>query len=145
MSIPPRDVFTCNPLHHDHYLTTVAPLQGDWTQRYRALLQLGALLPPVLAEYREEIHRVPGCESAAWLWMYADASGLWWLAESDAKISKGLLALAISRVNGLSAPALLALDLEQEFTELGLAKHLSQSRAGGFTAMLKRMRQLAAG
>jgi len=116
----------------------------DWEQRARLLMQWGDQLAPLSDDERNERHRVDGCESQVWL--VAETLGEHWQfrASSDARLLRGLLALLLARVNGLSLTELAQLDLLDWFTQLGLARHLSPSRSNGLQAVLRRMQQLLA-
>lgn len=116
---------------------------GGWEQRARLLMQWGERLEPLDDRERNEANRVQGCESQVWL-TGTQRDGLWYYrAASEARLLRGLLALLIERVNGLSAEELATLDLTQWFTDLGLARQLSPSRSNGLMAVLRRMRALS--
>lgn len=115
-----------------------------WEQRARLLLQWSERLEPLGEEERCEAHRVHGCESQVWLlgeWQ----DGRWhFRAGSDARLLRGLLAVLLARVEGLTVEELLTVDLPDWFARLGLSRHLSPSRSNGLNAVLQRMRELAA-
>jgi sulfur transfer protein SufE len=115
-----------------------------WEQRARLLMQWGERLGPMSDAEKRDEHRVHGCESQVWL--SAEVVGGRWQfrASSDARLIRGLLALLLVRVEGLSAAEVDALDLPGWFTELGLARQLSPSRSNGMHAVLKRMREYLA-
>ncbi|TLX63924.1 SufE family protein [Stutzerimonas nosocomialis] len=116
---------------------------GGWEQRARLLMQWGERLEPLDDRERNEANRVQGCESQVWL-TGTQRDGFWYYrAASEARLLRGLLALLIERVNGLSAEELATLDLTQWFTDLGLARQLSPSRSNGLMAVLRRMRALS--
>ena len=116
---------------------------GSWEQRARMLMQWGERLPALAAEEKVDANLVQGCESLVWLvgclrddhWQFA--------ASSDARLIRGLVALLLARVNGLSAEDLQAVDLPDWFNQLGLSRQLSPSRSNGLNAVLQRMRQLS--
>jgi cysteine desulfuration protein SufE len=115
-----------------------------WEQRARLLLQWGERLAPLSDVERSAEHQVHGCENQVWL--LADATGghCRFRASSDARLLRGLLALLLARVNGLSAAELAAVDLPEWFNQLGLGRQLSTSRSNGLNAVLQRMRELTA-
>lgn len=115
----------------------------SWEQRARLLMQWGERLPPMSDEEKTDEHLVDGCESKVWL--VGDViDGHWqFRAASDARMIRGLVALLLARVNGLSAQALQEVDLVEWFTQLGLSRQLSASRSNGLNAVLQKMRQLA--
>lgn len=117
----------------------------SWEQRARLLMQWGERLPALSDDEKTENHRVHGCESQVWL-LGAMENGNWqFRAASDARLIRGLVALLLARVNGLSAEDLQWVDLPEWFNQLGLSRHLSPSRSNGLNAVLQRMRQLASG
>jgi cysteine desulfuration protein SufE len=121
--------------------TFSAPL--SWEQRARLLMQWGDRLPALADDEKTDEHLVDGCESKVWL-LAAFSAGHWqFRAASDARLIRGLVALLLSRVNGLSAVELQAVDLDDWFNQLGLSRQLSPSRSNGLNAVLQRMRQLA--
>ena len=122
--------------------TFSAPL--SWEQRARLLMQWGERLPALADAEKTDEHLVDGCESKVWL--LADFNDGHWRfrAASDARLIRGLVALLLARVNGLSAVELQSVDLNGWFSQLGLSRQLSPSRSNGLNAVLQRMRQLAA-
>ncbi|WP_028942979.1 SufE family protein [Pseudomonas vranovensis] len=117
---------------------------AGWEQRARLLMQWGERLAPLSDEERSEANRVHGCESQVWL-VAEQHDGQWrFKGASDARIIRGLLALLLVRVEGLSSAELVQLDLPAWFLRLGLGRQLSPSRSNGLNAVLQRMAQLAA-
>ncbi|WP_207262610.1 SufE family protein [Pseudomonas sp. GW101-3H06] len=114
-----------------------------WEQRTRLLMQWGERLPALNDVDMCEANRVHGCESQVWL-VGELQNGRWlFRANSDARLIRGLVALLLARVNGLSAAELQQVDLADWFNQLGLGRHLSQSRSNGLNAVLQRMNELA--
>ncbi|MEX6663258.1 SufE family protein [Pseudomonas sp. W2-17] len=115
----------------------------SWEQRARLLMQWGDRLPPMSDDEKTDEHLVDGCESKVWL--VGDVIDAHWQfrAASDARLIRGLVALLLARVNGLSLQALQQVDLVEWFTQLGLSRQLSASRSNGLNAVLQKMRQLA--
>lgn len=115
----------------------------SWEQRARLLMQWGERLPALADDEKTDQHLVHGCESKVWL--LADVvEGHWqFRAASDARLIRGLVALLLTRVNGLSASELQQVDLSDWFNQLGLSRQLSPSRSNGLNAVLQKMRQLA--
>lgn len=139
-SVPPA---TALPAAAHEALTAFAACAG-WEQRARLLLQWGERLEPLSEAERCDDNRVHGCESTAWLVPGHDGPRLHCRASSDARLLRGLLALLLLRVNGLSAAELASVDLADWFTQLGLGRQLSPSRSNGLNAVLTRIRELAA-
>ncbi|WP_145130328.1 SufE family protein [Pseudomonas sp. URMO17WK12:I11] len=132
------------PAQADQALEAFAQSKG-WEQRARLLMQWGDRLEPLTEAEKTEANRVHGCESLVWL--VADTvDGHWrFKASSDARLLRGLLALLLVRVQGLSGEALLALDVQDWFGQLGLERQLSPSRSNGLHAVVQRMAVLASG
>lgn len=113
-----------------------------WEQRARLLLQWGERLQPLGEAECCESNRVHGCESRVWLLAQRQGDIWQFRATSDARLLRGLLAVLLARVNGLTAHELANLDLQGWFNQLGLARQLSPSRSNGLQAVLQRMQQL---
>ena len=117
---------------------------GSWEQRARLLMQWGERLPALADADKVDTHLVQGCESLVWL-VGRLSDGHWqFAASSDARMIRGLVALLLVRVNGLTTQELLQVDLPGWFEQLGLSRQLSPSRSNGLNAVLVRMRELAA-
>lgn len=112
-----------------------------WEQRARLLMQMGDTLEPLSEAEKVEANRVHGCESLVWL--VAEHSGSQWRfkASSDARLLRGLLALLLIRVQGLSSEELAQVDLREWFTQLGLERQLTPSRSNGLHAVLHAIKQ----
>ncbi|MGU9816978.1 SufE family protein [Pseudomonas sp. Larv2_ips] len=116
---------------------------GSWEQRARMLMQWGERLPALADEDKVDANLVQGCESLVWL-VGRIENGHWqFAASSDARMIRGLVALLLARVNGLSAAQLQAVDLPDWFAQLGLSRQLSPSRSNGLNSVLLRMRDLS--
>ncbi|KAF2393024.1 MULTISPECIES: SufE family protein [Pseudomonas] len=116
---------------------------GSWEQRARLLMQWGDRLPALSDVDKVDANRVHGCESQVWL-VGTLQDGHWqFAASSDARLIRGLVALLLARVNGLSAVELRQVDLPDWFNQLGLSRQLSPSRSNGLNAVLQRMRSLS--
>jgi cysteine desulfuration protein SufE len=115
----------------------------SWEQRARLLMQWGDRLPAMADEEKTDERLVDGCESKVWL-LGTVIDGHWqFRAASDARLIRGLVALLLARVNGLSAEALQQVDLPDWFNQLGLNRQLSPSRSNGLNAVLQKMKTLA--
>lgn len=116
---------------------------AGWEQRARLLIQFGDRLPALDDAQKCEANRVHGCESQVWL-VGELRDGHWqFKASSDARMIRGLVALLLLRVNGLSAADIKQIDLPDWFNQLGLSRQLSPSRSNGLNAVLQRMNELA--
>jgi len=116
---------------------------AGWEQRARLLMQWGERLPALGDAHMCDSNRVHGCESQVWL-VGELRDGHWQFhANSDARLIRGLVALLLARVNGLSAAELQQVDLADWFKQLGLGRQLSESRSNGLNAVLQRMREIS--
>ena len=119
---------------------------GDWEERYRYIIELGRKLPDFDPKNRTEENKVRGCQSQVWLVTDdhpENSDLLYFRADSDAHIVRGLLAILLMMFTGKSASAILAVDAKDVFAKLGLDQHLSPSRANGLNAMVQRVRAIA--
>lgn len=116
---------------------------GSWEQRARMLMQWGDRLPALADEDKVDANLVQGCESLVWLVGRLENGHWQFAASSDARMIRGLVALLLARVNGLSTAELQGVDLPDWFNQLGLSRQLSPSRSNGLNAVLQRMRTLS--
>lgn len=123
----------------------VAKLKGssDPKRRYEYVLWLAKKLPPAPAELQCESNRVKGCVSQVFVQPQLEEGLLQWQGDADAQITKGLLALLITGLNGLSAAEVVAVD-PSFMAETGLQASLTPSRANGFLNILRHMQAQAA-
>jgi len=112
--------------------------QRSWQDRYRELMRWGKAIGPK-PEIRRPQNLVRGCESEAWLVHWMEGARHRFALDSDSRVVKGLGALLLSQADGGTAAEIRALELEALFAELGLARHLSQSRSNGFYALLRQV------
>ena len=114
----------------------------EWLDRYQYLIDLGRKLPPLSDEEKTDDKLLAGCQSQVWLHLEGDANEIVIRANSDAAIVSGLIALLISVYSGCSAQQIM--DTEPYFiSEIGLAEHLSPTRANGLHAMLNAIKGFA--
>lgn len=116
---------------------------GSWEQRARMLMQWGERLPALADADKVDANLVQGCESLVWLVGHLEDGHWQFAASSDARMIRGLVALLLARVNGLTTEELQQVDLPGWFEQLGLSRQLSPSRSNGLNAVLVRMRELA--
>lgn len=114
-----------------------------WEERYKYIIDLGRELPALDEAQRSDDHIVRGCQSQVWLVGHERDGRLYFDADSDAFIVKGLLAVVLAAYNGKTPQEILAFDIEHYFAELNLLKHLSMTRGNGLKAMVKRIQQSA--
>lgn len=116
----------------------------NWEDRYKYIIDLGKELPPMDAAKKDEIHLVRGCQSQVWIDSKKMDGALWFEADSDAFIVKGLLGVVLAAYNGKSPQDIQNFDIENYFEQLGLLKHLSPTRGNGLRSMVKRIQAVAA-
>ncbi len=119
----------------------------DWGDRYRHIIELGEKLPPMPDALKTEANRVRGCQSTVFLHARqrpGTADVLEFLADSDADIVKGLLALLQRVYSGQRARDVLAFDIHDFFRRLGLEQNLTMGRRNGLAEMVQRVRRFAA-
>ncbi|HSC69359.1 MAG TPA: SufE family protein [Cellvibrio sp.] len=115
----------------------------NWEERYKYIIDLGKELPAMSTDLRTDEHLVRGCQSQVWLVDEVLDSKLYFQADSDAFIVKGLLGLVLAAFNGKTPSEILAFDIEAYFTRLDLLQHLSSTRGNGLKAMVKRIKDRA--
>lgn len=116
----------------------------SWEDRYKYIIDLGKELPELDPSQRSEENLVRGCQSQVWLVSRREGDKLYFDADSDAFIVKGLLAVVLAAYNGKRAEDIRAFDVEAYFSELNLLKHLSVTRGNGLRAMVQRIQAAAA-
>jgi cysteine desulfuration protein SufE len=127
-----------------HNLIENFALFDTWEDRYRYLIDLGHALPPMDDSLKTESSLVRGCTSRVWLVATRDEAGRFhFLADSDAHIVRGLIAIVLSAYQSKTSAEIQDVDIEQEFSKLGLDQHLSPNRRNGFFAMVERIRAMA--
>ena len=115
----------------------------DWEDKYRYLIELGEGLDALPSDCRTDANKVDGCMSQVWLYSQKDENGCYtFLADSDALIVKGLIAVILSAYSGKNAEQIRNVPIEQIFEQLGLATHLSPTRRNGFFAVVSHIQQL---
>ena len=114
-------------------------LLEDWTERYKYIIKLGSKLPQLDSSKKIEHNIVKGCQSQVWLHAEISEGKIIFEADSDAAITKGLVALMVHLYSHQSPNAILA--TEPTFiTEIGMNEHLSPTRANGLASMVKQMK-----
>lgn len=115
----------------------------NWEERYKYIIDLGKELPTMDSALRTDEYLVRGCQSQVWLVDEWRAGKLFFQADSDAFIVKGLLGVVLAAFNGKTPGEILAFDIDAYFTKLDLLQHLSSTRGNGLKAMVKRIQDRA--
>ncbi len=115
----------------------------EWLDKYDYLIGLSETLPPIAPEHRTEQYQIAGCQSRVWVDARLDGQGrVHFAADSDAIITKGIIALLIRVLDGRTPREVL--DTELYFIDaIGLSANLSPTRSNGLLAMVKQMRLYA--
>lgn len=111
----------------------------DWMDRYQMLIDLGNDLSPLNEKYKSEQNLIDGCQSRVWLQCDYEDGKLFFTADSDALITKGIIALLIRVLSGHTPKEIMEADLY--FIErIGLRQHLSPTRSNGLLSMVKQIK-----
>lgn len=116
----------------------------SWEDRYKYIIDLGKELSPLADELHTDEYIVRGCQSKVWLVHELRDNHLYFQADSDAFIVKGLLGVVLAAYNGKTPSEIGAVDIEAYFARLDLMQHLSSTRGNGLKAMVKRIQDTAA-
>lgn len=112
---------------------------SDWTQRYKHIIKQGRKLEPLDEEYKVEENLVRGCQSQVWLHTYLDDGKVIFEADSDAAITKGLVALMVRFYSGQKPETIIAISPDF-IKKIGMEEHLSPTRSNGLASMVKQMK-----
>jgi len=118
---------------------------GHWENRYRTIIQLGKKIPPLKNALKTDDHLVHGCESQVWLYaeLDVDKNEMLFAIDSDARIVKGLIALALAACHRQTPEHITGFDFDQYFASMNLGKHLSPSRSNGLKNIVEKIQQTA--
>ncbi|MCH2163482.1 MAG: SufE family protein [Marinovum sp.] len=116
----------------------------DWEERYRLVIDEGKAMDALPEALKVPATKVDGCASQVWLHPTVADGRLSFEGDSDAMIVKGLIAVLRRLYNGLTFGDVLKVDAKAELARLGLNDHLSAQRSNGLTAMITRVREIAA-
>ena len=117
---------------------------NDWTEKYEYIIDLGKSLPVINDAFKTSDNTVKGCQSTVWLYAEYINNKLIFTADSDAIITKGIIAILV-RVFSNQSPKDIV-DAKADFIEeIGLKQHLSQTRANGLSSMIKQIKLYAVG
>ena len=117
-------------------------LFDDWMERYEYIIELGKKLPLINEEFKTEDNIIKGCQSKVWLQGEQQGDTVAFTADSDAILTKGIIAILI-RVFSNQKPADI-LEADMDFIDaIGLKEHLSPTRANGLVSMIKNIKMYA--
>ena len=114
----------------------------DWMQRYEYMIELGKSLPLIDERYKTDDNIIKGCQSKVWVHAELEDEKLVFTADSDAIITKGIIAILIRAFNNQSPQDIIEADTKF-IDEIGLKEHLSPNRANGLVSMIKQLKLYA--
>jgi cysteine desulfurase/selenocysteine lyase len=132
-----------SPMAAADELVETFELFEDWKDKYQVLIEMGEKLLPMAPEMKHELTKVHGCQSTVYLFARkrpGTSEGLDFLADSDADVVRGLIAILQRVFAGQSSQQILGFDIEGFFKRLGLDQHLSMGRRNGLAGMVSRLR-----
>lgn len=114
----------------------------DWMQRYEYIIELGKSLPLIDEQYKTEENIIKGCQSKVWVYAEEKDGDVIFTADSDAILTKGIIAILIRAFSNHSPQEIL--EASTDFIdEIGLKEHLSPTRANGLVSMIKQIKLYA--
>jgi len=114
----------------------------DWTERYEYIIELGKSLPMIDEKYKTDEYIIKGCQSKVWLNAEHKDGKILFTADSDAILTKGIIAIMIRVFSGQTPKDIL--EASTDFVdEIGLKEHLSPTRANGLVSMIKQIKMYA--
>lgn len=114
----------------------------DWMQRYEYIIDLGKNLPLIKEEFKIDQNIIKGCQSKVWLQGEQHDDKIVFTADSDAILTKGIIAILIRTFSNQKAAAILEANMNY-IDEIGLKEHLSPTRANGLVSMIKQIKMYA--
>ncbi len=114
----------------------------DWIQKYEYLIDLGKELAPIEEKYKTEDSLIKGCQSRVWLHAEKQDEKIIYTADSDAIMTKGIIAILINVLSNQKAAEIVSADLSF-IDAIGLKEQLSATRANGLVSMIKKMKLYA--
>ena len=114
----------------------------NWDERYQYVIDLGKTLPLINEEYKTEDNIIKGCQSKVWLHGEQQDDKIVFTADSDAILTKGIIAILIRTFSNQKASDILEADTKF-IDEIGLKEHLSPTRANGLVSMIKQIKMYA--
>ena len=115
---------------------------GDWMERYEYLIDMGRTLPPFNVAHKVPDFLIEGCQSKVWLYPSFDNGVITFTADSDALITRGIVALLVRVFSGRTPDEIVSADI-YFIDRIGLKQNLSPTRSNGLLSMMKQMRLYA--
>ncbi len=117
-------------------------LFDTWDEKYEYIIDLGKKLAPLEQEHKTDANKVKGCQSMVWLTAYTENGRVFYKADSDAVIVKGLISMLIRVLSGQKPEDIIHARLDFINT-IGMMSHLAQTRSNGLLAMVNQMKNYA--
>lgn len=117
-------------------------LFDTWDEKYEYIIDLGKKLPPLEEKYKTDENRVRGCQSVVYLVAEYKDGRIYYKADSDAVIVKGLISMLMRVLSGQTPDAILTASMDF-IRDIGMMTHLAQTRSNGLLAMIKQMKHYA--
>jgi cysteine desulfuration protein SufE len=114
----------------------------NWEEKYEYIIELGRKMSPLEDKYKTEDRRIKGCQSTVWLMAFEQDGRVFFQADSDALIVKGLVSLLIEVLSGRLPAAIIGARLDF-IDSIGMHAHLAQTRSNGLRAMITQMKDYA--
>ncbi|MCD8453441.1 SufE family protein [Tenacibaculum finnmarkense genomovar ulcerans] len=114
----------------------------DWMERYEYIIDLGKSLPIIKDTFKLDENLIKGCQSKVWLYSELSGDSILFTADSDAILTKGIVALLLRIYSNQTPQAILAAKTDF-IDEIGLKEHLSPTRANGLVSMIKQIKMYA--
>lgn len=117
-------------------------LFDSWDDKYEYIIDLGKKLPPLDDKYKVDENKVRGCQSTVWLAADFKDGRVFFKADSDSTIVKGLISILIRVLSGQTPDAIVSAKLDF-INQIGMTSHLAQTRSNGLLAMVKQIKNYA--
>jgi|TARA_R110002012_G_scaffold125727_1_gene277343 cysteine desulfuration protein SufE len=114
----------------------------DWEERYQYMIDLGKTLPLIDEKFKTEDNIIKGCQSKVWVHAEFNSNKIEFTADSDAIITKGIIAILIRVFSNQTPKAIMEANTDF-IDEIGLKEHLSPTRANGLVSMIKQLKMYA--
>ncbi|HKK09591.1 MAG TPA: SufE family protein [Bacteroidales bacterium] len=114
----------------------------DWMDKYNYLIDMGKSLPLIDEKHKTENNLISGCQSRVWLHAYMEDGKVFFTADSDAVITKGIIYVLIRALSGETPDDIMNADLKF-LDDIGLKEHLSPTRSNGLVSMIKQIKLYA--
>ncbi|HEX8564010.1 MAG TPA: SufE family protein [Flavobacterium sp.] len=125
-----------------HEIVDEFSMFDDWDERFQYVIDLGKGLPLIDEKFKTDDNTIKGCQSKVWLHAEQDADKIVFTADSDAIITKGIIAILIRAFSNQKPADILEADTSF-IDDIGLKQHLSPTRANGLVSMIKQIKMYA--